>query len=404
MKKILISVLLVVATMSFVGCGSTSQKSAKITSGTDVSQSREVDSINTSADSGNLLGSYAGLKKLGKEHTTMISDIMKKYNMESVTTKDGMYTGNKDKSYKINDTSYSLNVAYIYKPEFSTGHGKEVAYAKYEIPSSESYKSTDKNIKLISEIFKELGDEETSIVTSQGTHEAEAFNNPGQSNEMHFGTGNRGTFTMKYDSQYNKFTLELTYETGFENYTIQDSKATYNTEADFNADTKIDSKIKEIAKKNNFTFTVGDEYYRNTANDTKVSIEPENKTSSLNKSMDKSLLVQMPFGSNGIVATDTDAFKTIYESLKEFGVTNKMSEIDMLDYISSLAVYADNQRGRIISPSLKYYMPPVTNISTNSITSNGQVKDISIDYTGDGALLYPELTMEFDIPVTIKGN
>ncbi|MCB2340319.1 hypothetical protein [Clostridium estertheticum] len=83
-----------------------------------------------------------------------------------------------------------------------------------------------------------------------------------------------------------------------------------------------------------------------------MRIEPKNKTSSRNNSMDKSLLVQMPFGSNGIVATDTDAFKTIYESLKEFGVTNKMSEIDMLDYISSLAVYAENQRGCIISPYL----------------------------------------------------
>ncbi|WP_264173353.1 hypothetical protein [Clostridium estertheticum] len=33
----------------------------------------------------------------GKERTTTILNIMKKYNMESVTTKDGMYTGNKDK-------------------------------------------------------------------------------------------------------------------------------------------------------------------------------------------------------------------------------------------------------------------------------------------------------------------
>jgi hypothetical protein len=403
MKKTLILALLVattVSTMSMTGCGSTSQKSAKITNGTDVSQSKEVETTNTSAESGNLLGSYAGLKKLGKEHTTTISNIMKKYNMESITTKDGMYTGNKDKSYKINDTAYRLNIAYIYKPDFSTGHGQELAYVKYEIPSNQSYKSTDNNIKLISEILKELGNEEESIVTSQGSHEAEAYNNPGQSNEMHFGTGNRGTFTMTYDSQYKRFAYELTYVTGFENFTIQDTKATYNTVADFNADTKMDNKIKELAKKYNFTHTDGDQYdYINTANDIKMNIQADNKTTPQSNSMNKEFFIQMPFGSNGIADKDTDAFKTMYESLKEFGVTNKMTETDMLDYISSLAVYADNQKGCIASLPLTYYMPPVANIATSDYK-----KDISINYTGNGPLYYPELRMVFDIPVTIKGN
>ncbi|MCB2340320.1 hypothetical protein [Clostridium estertheticum] len=49
-------------------------------------------------------------------------------------------------------------------------------------------------------------------------------------------------------------------------------------------------------------------------------------------------------------------------------------------------------------------MPPVTNIAISSLTSDDHLKGISIDYTGEGALLYQELTMLFDIPVTIKGN
>jgi|GEM_PF-4004447 len=317
--------------------------------------------------------------------------------MASITTKDGMYTGNKAKSYVIDNTAYSLNIAYMYKPDFTTGSREEIAYAKYEIPSSDVvYKSTNKKIKLISEIFKELGNEEDSVVTSQGgMQEAAALITPGQSSEMHFGTGNRGTCTTKYDSQNKMFILELKYVTGFENFTIKDNTDTYNTVANFTADTTMDKKINDINKKYNFTFKDGNRcQYSN--NDVYMNINVTNENSDTD-GKDKLLQIELPFV---IPDKDTDAFKVIYESLQALGVNNKMTVADMSDYINSLSVYSDNQKDYITSLPLNYYMPPVSNINNGT----GNAKDgISIAYI-EGSQLDQNLTMIFNIPVTTKNN
>lgn len=412
-KKLSLTILLVLSlSLTLQACGNNSKQDKPRQ--TETTQESSVKEVSSTEKEKSTLNTYKEMTEFGKEKTSKFTELMKKYDIESVSTPDNMYAVNNNQIYRKYGTDYKFITEYIMNPNFESGHGAGVTTLLYEKHIDDKFATDDDKVKLINDILNSFTGENMGVDDFvKKINEADEKAKTGKRYSEDFDKSNTIFLTVNYDK--NKTQLMFKHIDAYDNYKFDTTKQrSYATFDEFipagEVDTN-DNREKEVV--NFFTQNgVKDKFYDKKENPDTDYINAQYIAYQNGDKFTESYNLDGKIYNYDIKnPQSSDTLKALYKFLKPYTLNDTLNEDEFFNYITSNFIYDKNKpsveyskinEGDSDSRDKSYYLP-IGNLSGKhgfnvSYYDGINSKDNTISPTSMDFNIY------FNVPVIAEGK